>query len=367
MNKFSLGLGVFVFLGVGVFGQHAPDLAADSLPAVLPIELPDFFTERRPISANRPLDADVVQLGRRLFFDPILSKDKSVACASCHRPMKGFASAEILAVGIGGKMGTRNTPSIFNRGFGGRSFWDGRAATLEEQVLEPISNPLELGHTLPGALAALKATPDYEGLFRKARKTGIESQASAISKENLAHALASFLRTLVLGDSPVDRFHGGDSSALTTLERRGLWVFESRGGCWQCHTGFKFSDESFHNTGISFSQEPMDPGRGEITHDKSQLRAFKTPSLRGLTKTAPYMHDGSKKTLLEVVEFYNQGGNKNDPLLDRRIRPLQLDEGDVKALVALLKALSLNNVDSSRGGRSGPQRRDKLSEANGKN
>ena len=223
------------------------------------------------------------------------------------------------------------------------SFWDGRAKTLEEQVLLPIENPLEFDHSVAEVLKSLRESPAWRRDFDRAFPGG------GLSAQTLARALAAFVRSLVLADSPVDRFHRGHSAALTAVEKRGLWLFESKGQCWQCHSGFNFSDESFHNTGIAWRQPKKDPGRGGVTRKKEEMRSFKTPTLRGLVRTAPYMHDGSLATLEAVVDYYDQGGEAADPLQDPRIRPLRLTREDKAALVALLKALARSGFDSSRG------------------
>ncbi len=336
-----------ILLISGAKGQQPPELVKDSLPKALSLDLPKELAQLRKKAGNGPLVPQIVSLGRKIFFDPVLSKDKTVACSSCHRPDSGFASHELLAVGIRGQKGMRNSPTVFNRGFGRPHFWDGRAKTLEEQVLMPIENPLELGHSLTEVLKDLRKDKTYRKRFQEAFGTN-KSGSSGVTKGNLAKALAAFVSSLVLADSPVDRFHAGDSSALNTSEKRGLWIFESRGQCWQCHSGSNFSDESFHNTGVSWSQEVPDLGRFVITKKKKDARAFKTPTLRGLTQTAPYMHDGSMMSLRDVVQYYNIGCNPNDPNQDPRIKPLDLSRADKGALLAFLRALSRNSHDTSK-------------------
>lgn len=314
----------------------------DILPAKLDLKhIPAGLSKRRIIPKDNPLTAAKVELGRKLFFDGRLSGDGSVACASCHRPDRGFASQNARAVGIGGKIGPRNAPSLLNRAYGKSMFWDGRAATLEEQSLKPIASKLELGSSIKDVLKRLKADAGYVKRFKTAF-----GDSGEISADNLARALASFQRTLLLGDSPIDRFRGGDPTALTDDERQGLWLFESKARCWKCHSGNDFTDESFHNTGVSWGGEPADLGRFVATGKVPDVGKFKTPTLRGVALTAPYMHDGSIKTLKAVVEFYNKGGNKN-PNADPIMRPLGLSTKEQSQLVAFLRALSRTNDKKS--------------------
>jgi len=274
-----------------------------------------------------------LELGRRLFFDPVLSADRSVSCASCHRPEHGFASPEALSTGVHGRRTTRNAPSLQNRAFGRSFMWDGRFATLEEQVLQPIENEREMGLALEEALARLGAEAGYSESFAGAYPVGL-------SRDNLARALAQFVRRQVLGDSPVDRFRsGGERAALTPLQRTGLWVYESKGGCWRCHVGPNFTDEGFHNTGVGAVDGVPAPGRFAVTGAEADLGRFKTPTLRGVALTAPYMHDGSLATLREVLELYRRGGRPN-PNLDPLLAPVELSDHEVDALVAFLEGLS---------------------------
>lgn len=320
----------------------APKLPTDTLPATTTLlrnQPPLGLATLPQDNAANPLTAAKVDLGRRLFFDPILSRDESVSCASCHQPSHGLASPDALAIGIGGKQGRRNAPSLFNRGYGKLHFWDGRAPTLEEQSLQPISNPDEMGDDLARILQRLQDHAEYPRVFAEAFGDP-ESGASVINSDRLAAALAAFQRCLVIGDSPVDRFRAADVKELSMEARQGLWIFESRGRCWQCHSGDNFSDEKFHNTGVSFGSATRDTGRADITHDPQDRYRFKTPSLRGVAETAPYMHDGSVKTLEDVVEFYNRGGATNDPELSPLIRPLNLSADERRYLVQFLRALS---------------------------
>ncbi|TMQ33639.1 MAG: cytochrome-c peroxidase [Planctomycetota bacterium] len=316
-----------------------PGLFILTLPA-LPADTPLGPAARRATPTDNPLTEAKVRLGRKLFFDPILSVDGKIACASCHQPDHGFASSTAVAVGVGSKRGRRNPPSLLNRAYGSAFFWDGRAATLEDQALHPIASPQEMGHTVPEAVKRLQASKEYVALFQAAFPDGVTAT-------NLARALASFERVLLTGNTPVDRFRAGQLQALNESERHGLWLYESRAQCWRCHSGANFSDERFHNTGVSWGTT-ADLGRYEITRQEADRGRFKTPTLRGLIATAPYMHDGSLATLEEVVDFYNRGGGKNLNL-DAVLAPLGLSKTDAADLVAFLKALSGRPGDQDEG------------------
>lgn len=292
-------------------------------------KLPRGLPETHTPSAS-PLQ---IELGAKLFREKRLSADGSISCASCHDPDKHFASSDARAVGIRKQVGRRNAPSLLNRVYGTSLFWDGRTSTLEEQALQPIIDPLEMGNTLEKAVASLNADAEYQQQFQKA------FGSEGVTRERLASALAAFQRTLLLGNSPVDAFIDGETAKLSDSARQGLWLFESKANCWKCHTGKNYSDEKFHNTGISWGNTPPDLGRYEVTKQEADRGKFKTPTLRGLVKTAPYMHDGSIKTLEEVVAYYTRGGNTNSHV-DAALKPLNLSEREQADLVAFLRALS---------------------------
>lgn len=310
----------------------APPLPRDTLADELPLDsMPLGLPSRSAAPDDNRLTAERVRLGRKLFFDPVLSEDGTVACASCHDPAHGFASDAPLAVGIKGRVGPRNTPSLLNRAYGDSFFWDGRSKTLEEQALEPIVNPREMGGPLNDVVARLQADAAYRADFAAAYRDGLTAQ-------NLGRALAAFERVLLSGGSRVDRFQAGDFTALNDRERAGLWLFESRGQCWRCHRGANYTDEKLHNTGVAALQADPDPGRFAVTRDSADRGRFKTPSLRDVSRTAPYMHDGSLSTLREVVDYYNRGGVKH-PGLDQAIKRLELTSDEVDRLVDFLVAL----------------------------
>ena len=287
-----------------------------------PIAIPD----------DNPSTPEKIALGRKLFFDPILSRNSSISCSSCHVPDHGFGGDVSLPTGIEKRKGRRNAPSLLNRAYSESLFWDGRVATLEAQALQPIQNPTEMGASLEEVLQRLRSNPDYERAFKVAFADGI-------SATNMARALASYERTLLTGNSAVDRFHDGNVTALSESARQGLWLFESRSLCWKCHSGRNFTDEKFHNTGVSSGKIPADRGRFEVTGKEEDQGRFKTPTLRNVAKTGPYMHDGGLATLREVVEFYSRGGTPN-PNLDPFVKPLNFSDNDIQNLVDFLEALT---------------------------
>ncbi len=341
-----------ILIGLSIVGaprhndDKKPILPADTLPEIVDLQfIPGGFSELPPTPENNRLTLAKVRLGRKLFFDPILSADGTVSCASCHQPEYGFASPDALAIGIDGKVGKRNSPSLLNRSYGTHFFWDGRSESLEKQALDPISNPDELGDDPAKVLAAIRANKDYAVAFQAAFGNDSTDHPSPtietlITMENLGKAIASFERTLLSGNSGVDRFHRAEYTALSQKARQGMWIFESRGGCWQCHSGPNFSDEKFHNTGVGFTDPDRDTGRLQFTEDEEDRHKFKTPSLRDVDLTAPYMHDGSVKTLKEAVEFYNKGGAPDDPGIDKKLKPLKLTDDEVEFLVEFLKAMT---------------------------
>ena len=328
----------------------------DTLPKQLDLHSVPLGLNKRPTETN-PSTVAQAALGRRLFFDTRLSADGKVSCATCHKPLRGFATADPIAVGIDGRKGKRNAPTLFNRAFGQSQFWDGRVASLEQQAVLPIENPDEMGHDFTKLLPELRGDKDLVKQFRAAysdpakEKTVTEKAAAEnlVSRKNIAHALAAFQRTLVLGNSPVDQFqHAGKHGALTTLERTGMWLFESRARCWKCHSGRNFTDEKFHNTGVSAGTTARDTGRFQVTEKEADRFRFKTPTLRGVSLTAPYMHDGSMETLEDVVRFYSKGGGIQDPTLDDDLEKLDLSDNEIAALVAFLKALTPRSFRQSR-------------------
>ncbi len=285
------------------------------------------------IPEDNPLTAEKIELGRMLYFDKRLSADNTVACASCHNPAFGFTDGMAVSTGINGQMGGRSAPAVINRLFSDAQFWDGRAASLEAQALGPIQNPIEMANTLDAVVQKLNAIKGYRAAFQKALGT-------EVTGEGIGKAIASFERTLLSGNSAYDRFKTGEQNALSESAKRGLALFESeRVKCTACHVGHNFTDENYRNLGIGMDKAQPDLGRYEITKNDEDRGAFKTPTLRDVSRTAPYMHDGSLATLREVIDYYDKGGTPNAHL-SADMKPLKLSEQEKEDLMAFLESLT---------------------------
>jgi len=294
-----------------------------------------------------------VELGRQLYFDPRLSLDSTVACATCHVPAIGWAQDTPVAAGIKGQKGGRNSPTVMNRAYGETQFWDGRAASLEAQALGPIENPIEMGFTLDNVADRLKEFEGYRIQFDKV--------FGEVSSAGIADAIASFERTVLVGGSPHDyaeelkRFEGveddpeladqyaaarrgAEAHPMSESARRGRDLFfdSKRVGCALCHVGANFTTEEFFNIGVGMDAEEPDLGRVVVTKDGKDTGGFKTPTLRNIALTAPYMHDGSQATLEVVVDFYAKGGHPND-YLHERIKKIDLTDQEKADLVAFMR------------------------------
>jgi len=284
------------------------------------------------------LAATEVQLGEKLFFDPILSRDSSISCASCHKPEHAFADVTPTSKGVFNRMGGRNTPSCMNMTNRNLYFWDGRAETLEDQALGPIENPVEMDLPLSVAVRRLRANPYYYKSF-------INVFGKQPSKELIAKAIADFERTLETSKSPFDRYmRDDDKTAMTASAKRGLDIFNGKGKCFDCHFGIDFTgNDQFRNLGLYNGKDLNDKGRHDVTGKESDLGKFKVPGLRNIAMTAPYMHNGMHKTLMEVIDYYNEPDKfiKNsinrDSLLNK---PLGLTQEEKKDLENFLLALT---------------------------
>jgi cytochrome c peroxidase len=320
-----------------------------------PLTVPPIFQQLLPppiVPADNPQTVEGIALGKKLFFDPILSGNGTQACASCHLPQNSFTDPNRLSEGIDGILGTRNAMPIYNMAWNGNSmfFWDGRASSLEDQALQPVTNPIEMHNTWGNAVASLQDDAEYPDLFRKAFGT------KTISKEMTVKAIAQFERTLISANSPFDQYLLGDENALTPQEINGFTIFmdETRGDCFHCHGNENsplWTDNIFHNNGLD--EIITDKGLGGVTGDPNDDGKFKTPSLRNLAYTAPYMHDGRFATLDEVIDHYSEGlvySPTIDPLMKAIARGgVHLTEEDKADLKAFLLSLSdssfINNPD----------------------
>ncbi len=294
--------------------------AVIKVPAGLPpIEFPE----------DNPPTADKIALGKQLYFDKRLSRDNTISCASCHAPDKGFSNADQFATGFKGQKGGRNSPTVINTAYNRFHFWDGRSGSLEDQALGPIANPIEMNLTIKEAIDRLNAIPGYKKQFQKVF-------GSDATPENLAKAIATYERTVLSGDAPYDRFEAGDKKALSASAQRGMKLFFGKASCSACHAGPNFTDNAFHNIGVGMKAKKPDEGRKVISKLGGDHGSFKTPTLRDIARSAPYMHDGSMQTLKEVVDHYNKGGIPNE-FLDEEIFPLKLSPQEVNDLVTFMK------------------------------
>ncbi len=321
MNEFRsiyLGITLGVFLGVLLAGNV---LAESPMPTSQTMKFEDFILEL-PIGLNRedfylppdnPISKDKVELGRTLFFDPRLSSDNTVSCASCHSPQHAFSDIRPVSLGVGLQAGDRNAPTIINRAFSRKQFWDGRANSLEDQSKLPLINPKEM--TMSSHVLLVKKVGDIRGYKSWFKRVF----ARDVNIDDMAKAIAAFERTVVSGNSKYDEFKAGNQKALSAAEKRGLGLFEGKARCSQCHNGPNFTDEKFHNIGVGWDATLVDLGRYKVTNNEQDIGAFKTPTLREIAGTAPYMHNGAFATLEETVTFYNMGGVAN-PFLDVEMR-----------------------------------------------
>jgi cytochrome c peroxidase len=316
----SFSLAVFLLYSQAPALAESEFLANTSLPAMT-------------VPADNPQTDAKIRLGKQLYFDKRLSADNTISCATCHDPKMAWANHNPTDTGIKGQVGGRNSGTILDSGYMKFQFWDGRAGSLEEQALGPIHNPIEMGETLENVVRKLNAIPEYKAQFQTVFGTDANN-------DGIAKAIASFERTIVSGPSPYDRYLAGEKTAMSQAAIRGMDLFKGKAHCTPCHSGPAFSDQGFHNLGVGFKDGKLkDIGRYEVTKLEKDKGAFKTPGLRNVELTHPYLHDGSEKTLEDVVEFYNRGGVPN-PHLDPLMLPLQLTGSEKADLVAFLKALT---------------------------
>jgi len=285
-----------------------------------------------PVPPDNPQTDAKIRLGAQLYFDGRLSADGTISCATCHDPKAAWANHNPTDTGIRGQVGGRNSGTILDSAYMRYQFWDGRAGSLEEQALGPIHNPIEMGETLENVVRKLNAIPGYKAQFQTVFGTDVTA-------DGIGKAIASFERTVVSGPSPYDRWLAGERDAMTPAAVRGMKLFEGKGHCSPCHGGPAFSDQSFHNLGVGMDKPNPDLGREAHTKNPKDRGRFKTPGLRNVALTFPYLHDGSAKTLAEVVDLYNRGGEKNADL-DPLVFPLQLTKAEARDLVVFMEALS---------------------------
>jgi cytochrome c peroxidase len=325
-------LNVLLWLSLLSAFARPGNLRAAPADFAVPLGLPPI-----PWPADNPYSPARAELGRILFFDGRLSANGVASCAFCHDPNHAFAGSTPLSTGANGKPESRHTPTLINRAWGKSQFWDGRAPTLEAQVIVPMTNPNEMGMTTERVVETIREIKGYAPLFAAAFGD------STIDFDRITKAIATFERTIVSGNSAYDRYRTGDKSALTKQQKDGLDFFNKKGECAECHSGPNFSDEKFANIGIGtdriIDQIRPDPGREAVTQKRRDFGKFKVPTLRDLARRAPYMHDGSDKTLSAVLDVYAKGGLPN-PHLDTRLTPFYLDQETRQDLLAFLDALN---------------------------
>jgi cytochrome c peroxidase len=313
-----------------LFVAAGPARAEDPALPVVPLGLD---ADALAIPEDNPLTPAKVELGKLLYFDGRLSKDGTVSCSTCHSPAAGWADPSPTSTGVGGGKGGRNSPTVINTAYGYFQFWDGRAPSLEEQSKGPIENPVEMATTHAAVVETIAGVEGYKPHFVAAY--GDET----VDIDRIAKAIASFERTVLSGNSAYDRYtQNKEEGALSDSAKRGLALFEGKANCTRCHVGFNFTDGVFHNIGVGMDQPEPDLGRFVVTGQEADKGAFKTPTMRDISRTAPYMHDGSVATLEEVIEFYVRGGEPNQ-WLDPKMVKLDLTDQDKTDLVEFLKAL----------------------------
>jgi cytochrome c peroxidase len=310
---------------VTVEGITVPDIGP--LPTVVPIPATNLNYKAK------------VDLGKQLYFDGRLSKNNQVPCASCHLPATGFADARQVSIGVGGAIGDRQAPTIFNTAYNPLQFWDGRVGSLEEQVLGPIQEEDEMAETIENVVKKIDRIKGYQHQFRAVFGTGVNMQG-------IAEAIAAYERTVISRNSAFDKYVSGDAKAMDEAAVRGMALFKGKARCILCHNGPNFTDNRFYNLGVpQVGPRKEDLGRYDVTGMEHDKGAFKTPTLRSITETAPYMHDGVFKTLEEVVEFLDQGGGAN-PNLSPLMKPLGLSQEEKTDLLVFLKALTGEPIKS---------------------
>jgi cytochrome c peroxidase len=301
--------------------------AAGADASDFPLSLPLGLQEQAAwIPDDNPLTPEKIALGKQLFWDKRWSRNGTVACVSCHDPSHGWADPRRVSTRFDGTLTPRHSPTLVNRLFSDVQQWAGTRTSLEDQAIRASDQSPELLVKNLGAIAG------YREQFRKVFGTDV-------TPDGVAKAIAAYERTILSGNAPYDRFRAGDAGALSTSARRGLALFEGKARCAPCHAGFNFTDEGYHNLGVGMDRDTPDLGRYTVTKDDRHRGAFKTPTLRDVARRPPYMHDGSLKTLTEVVSFYDRGGTTN-PWLTTAIQPLNLTAAEQADLIAFLEALT---------------------------
>ncbi len=309
---------------------ETPRAATETTPIKVPLGLPEL-----EIPADNPMTEAKIELGRLLYFDTRLSKDGTISCATCHDPKMAWAEHKPTSGGINDQKGDRNAPTVINAAYMTSQFWDGRAATLEEQALGPIENPIEMGNEMTNVIQTVAGIEDYKTRFR-------EVFGTEVTADGIARAIAAFERTVLSGNSPYDRFKAGDQNALNDAQKRGMSLFMDKAACVTCHSEPLFSNGRFYNAGVGSDKENPDPGRKKVTGADEDMGKFRVPHLRNVAETWPYFHDGSVEKLEDAVRFMAAGGRDNPNLSPsfKGMRDLKLSDAEIADLVAFVEALS---------------------------
>jgi len=316
---------------------QAAEPTTGAVPRSAPASLAELKAQYRrpetiPFPKDNPYTVEKATLGKKLYFDTRLSAANLLSCAACHSPAYGWGDGQPRGIGHNMKQLGRRSPTIVNAAFGEIFMWDGRAGSLEEQALGPIRADVEMNLPIDQLLAKLKAIPEYQPLFKAA------FPKDGMTPDNIAKAIATYERTVVSGRAPFDAWIEGDERAIPEEAKRGFVLFNNKGGCQNCHNGWNFTDDSFHDIGLS----DADVGRGKFLPAIVKMQqAFKTPGLREITRRGPYMHDGSVATLEAVIEHYNTAGVER-PSRSELIKPLALSAQEKADLVAFMKTLTSN-------------------------
>ena len=328
MSKILLAL-VATFLCTSIYAQEEQFVFKAGHPS-----LKEFILPPVPYPSDNKPNSDREKLGKTLFFDPRISGDGNASCATCHNPGLAWTDGLPTAKGAKSVILDRKSPTIFNAAYHTELMWDGRKKSLEDQASGPMEAPTEMNADMTRLLASLNTISGYKKMFAKAYP------GEPINEDTVTKAIATFERTIVSKNSPFDKWVKGDSKALTKQQVKGFELFVGKGNCLDCHSGATFSDNGYHNIGLaSYGRENPDLGRYAIKAVDSRKGAFKTPTLREISRRAPYFHDGSVKTLEEVIEHYNKGGEVTTNL-DKAIKPLNLTNDEKKAIVAFLESLT---------------------------
>ncbi len=325
---FSVG---FVYLSMSLSTPPSGFSASKGTPLAVepPLGLPPV-----PIPADNPMTVEKVELGKMLYFDKRLSKDKTISCATCHMPENAYTEPRNVSTGIDDQKGEMNSPHVINSAYATSMFWDGRMNTLEEQAAGPVENPIEMGHKIGDVAGDLNAIPEYKKRF-------MDVFGEPASKETITKAIAAFERTLLSGNSPYDRYKSGDKNAMSADAIKGMELFNQK-LCVTCHTPPLFSNWGFYNTGVGYGKGEPPIGRKAVTNLDSDQGAFRVSSLRNIAETAPYFHNGEAKTLREAVAFMAKGGkqNPNQHALFLALKGMKITDDEIDKITAFLESLT---------------------------